>query len=396
MLFWVILLIGFSPVSRTAPAQDSKLASASVPVWQVDLRAFGYTGYKVRSFEWAGPKQVSPIFFSDPNVLVASFVTRGTISRLQRRNQAHIEQPFILNIISLDASSGKPQSRLSWPQADPRSRVVPMDNGDFIVVTPERMALYSPNSECLAELRLHTLDPSGSYWDIHLSPSRKSILIEYSASDPLPHHFAWIDTESLRQTTSWRGTSDLAATSETISDDHIAVYKESFPHPMRTQVKVLGLNGSSRVLCDMEFGCGIPAILNSDTLVLLLGHDEVKVIKTDGQQLFDDKFPYDTQSVLPPLIPSANGQRFAVPIYRPKGGWPALDISPRMMLDKIVVYDIGLCQAVYTLDEKKSKMTYSTLDGIALSSDGSELAVLADGVLKAYRIPAADAGSKDK
>lgn len=359
------------------------------------MRSLGYTGYEPKNYEWGiGPKK-RPLSFRSKDQLDVSFVTRHAIAELQHRNQKQLELPFLLNIISLDGTDGKPLSKFALPIQNPQSRVVPTDDGDFVVLSQQQISLYSPKFERLAELTLHDLSPTARFWYVEVSPSRKSILVTYDPDGLAFYHFEWIDSRTLRRTPLWTERFGSVA----ISDDHIALAKEDwFPEKQisRDQLFLRSLDGSSRLLCDSELNCGIPAILNSDTLVLWLGHDEVKVVKPDGQQLFDEKFPYDSQWAMQPFVSSANGQRFAVPIYRPKGGWPGLDISPKMMLDKIVVYDIGLRGPVYTLDEKKSKITYSTLVGMALSPDGSELAVLADGVLKAYRIPSATAPLENK
>jgi len=385
---WVaISCTTLSLASRKAFAQESRLAPASTPSWQVDLRSFGYTGYEPRNYEWPGPNTIPPIFFSSPNAVVVGFVTRHMVSGLQRRDQEHLEEPYVLHIISLDTHNGAALSVLSWPVPDPRSRVVPTDHHNFLVTTPDQMTLYSPSFKRLAELGLRTLESSGSFWVAHLSPTAKSILIEYSASDPLPHHFLWINADSLRPMASWTGTSQLVATSAAISDDSVAIYMGWFPSPVRTQVLIRRLDGATRVFCDAQRSCGTPMILNQSTLVLWMARDELKVVGLDGKELFDEKFPYQTQWIGKSFAPSASGQEFAVPVYRPKGGWPGLDISPKMTLDKVVVYGIDLRGPVYTLDEKKLKITYATLSGMALSPDGSQLALLADGILRDYRIP---------
>lgn len=159
-----------------------------------------------------------------------------------------------------------------------------------------------------------------------------------------------------------------------------------FPSPMRSQVLIRRLDGTTRLLCDAQRSCGTPVILNQSTLVLWMARDELKVVALDGKELFDEKFQYQTQWIGKSFAPSANGQEFAVPVYRPKGGWPGLDISPKLMLDKVVVYDIDLRGPMCTLDERKSKITYATLSGMALSPDGFQLALLADGILRDYRV----------
>lgn len=360
--------------------------AAQDPLWVVNLRSLGYTGYEPKNYEWGIGPAKKPLSFRNEDELDVSFVTPHAITELQHRNQKQLELPFLLNIISLGASDCKALAKFALPIANPRSRVVPTAGGNFVVMTPEQIFLYSPKFERLAELTLHDLSPTARFWHVGASPSGRSIFVIYDPDGLAFYHFEWIDPHTFRRTPLW--TERLGSVA--ISDDHIAITNDEWlsdKHTFRDRLFIRALDGSSRLLCDSRLNCGVPAILNSDSLVLLLGHDELKVIRTDGQQLFDEKLPYETQWIGGPFAPSANGQRFAVPIYRPKGGWPSLDISPKMMLDKIVVYDIGLRGPVYSLDEKKSKITSSSLAGIALSPNGSELAVLADGILKVYGTP---------
>jgi len=85
------------------------------------------------------------------------------------------------------------------------------------------------------------------------------------------------------------------------------------------------------------------------------------------------------------VLPSANGRRFALAIWAHKGGSELFDVSSHSVLRRIVVFDIPSRQWVYVLNGKRQKI--KTIAGLALSADGSLMAILTDGVVKVYRLP---------
>jgi hypothetical protein len=73
-------------------------------------------------------------------------------------------------------------------------------------------------------------------------------------------------------------------------------------------------------------------------------------------------------------------------IYRGRGGSVALDIAARYTLDRIMAYDVNGRQWVHTISAKSQDM--KDLSGLALSWDGSSLALISDdGKLRLYRLP---------
>jgi hypothetical protein len=61
------------------------------------------------------------------------------------------------------------------------------------------------------------------------------------------------------------------------------------------------------------------------------------------------------------------------------------DTGFREVLKRIEVYDIPSRRMIYSFDARKQKV--KDVSGVALSPDGSLLAVLTDGVVLVYRIP---------
>jgi hypothetical protein len=110
----------------------------------------------------------------------------------------------------------------------------------------------------------------------------------------------------------------------------------------------------------------------------------ITLVRTNGEVLFQQEF--SDRELLKWLSVSADGGRFAVAIYRGKGGSVALDIAAHYTLDRIMAFDVNARQWVYTIGAKSQGI--KDLEGLALSCDGSSLALIDDdGKLRLYRLP---------
>ena len=111
---------------------------------------------------------------------------------------------------------------------------------------------------------------------------------------------------------------------------------------------------------------------------------------TNGELIFRQEFAEKEQIKLDAglggIAVSAGGQRFAVAIYKGKGGSALLDIGTHYSLDRIMVYDLTARVWSYAVGAKKQGL--KSISGLALSPDGSLLALInQDGVLEVYRVP---------
>jgi hypothetical protein len=130
--------------------------------------------------------------------------------------------------------------------------------------------------------------------------------------------------------------------------------------------------------------CGDPEFLSNELLALWSPHEFRVVPKTGGDALLKASFR-DDEWLGSRLYPSADGKRFAVTVSAHKGGSALFDVDYHSVLKRIVVYDLPRGQAVYTLDAKQQMI--KDVSGVALSPDGTLMAILADGVVEAYQLP---------
>lgn len=114
--------------------------------------------------------------------------------------------------------------------------------------------------------------------------------------------------------------------------------------------------------------------------VLFLSGEPWKLLETDGKAVTQGaQFEGST------ALSSAGGQRFAVPFFKLTGRVAALDIGGHGELETISVYDVPFHERSYRLDVKGPKI--KELAKLALSPDGSKLAILYDQVVCVFQLP---------
>lgn len=355
----------------------------------MDAHSFGYEGYHLPR-EFPSHSVINPVTFSSDGVLIASFLTRATVTAAPHRGQPNAVLPVRLHGVFLDAATGNTLAGREWSTAYPGSvAIFGTRDGQFVVVNREHVALYSGSFKPLKELDLAT--PTGLQGDVQLievSPDRRSLLLVYLRGK---QRMNWIDASNLGTVYSW----DDPRVPSSVSDDYLAIYRDDYVRSrgFLSAVVLRNRRGGTRTVCRSWSGCGIPQFVSKEALVLY-GPHEINLVDTGGkrllaQNLADDDWITDWRS---PFRPSADGNRFAVAIWAHRGGSDILDISAHSVLKRIMVFDIPSRRWIYTLSAKKQKL--KTILGLALSPDGTLLALInQDGILEVFRLPPADPGS---
>lgn len=381
IFFWGILLtrsslgLGHKPERKAASGADS-------PVWSVDLRSVGFTGYAPKQETWGLNLRPNPLYFTDNKVLIATFITREVVTTLARRDQPGESLPLKLHGIFLDADTGKVQVSKEWPITRPRGGVVASGDGRFIVLTPGLVALYSPSLELVKDFKLSP-EQQSHLWDFHVSPTGQSILVEYHYPDS---SFQWIDAGSLQPQPAWK---DLL-THVFIFDNGLAFEQNpNLTSGVSHKVLIRPRDGPERTICRVLTGqvnssCGDPEFVSDDVLALTMPHGLTLVPKSGGDVLLKASFR-DDEWLGHPLHPSADGKRFAATLWEHKGGSALLDIGFHSVLKRIEIYNLPNPHPIYTLDAKQRKI--KDVSGVALSPDGYLMAILTDGVVEVYQIP---------
>jgi hypothetical protein len=138
---------------------------------------------------------------------------------------------------------------------------------------------------------------------------------------------------------------------------------------------------------DNDFRLQPILFVNEDTLVM--GWNKMEVATVDGTQLFRVELP-KKQSV-EGAVTSIGGERFAVIEDRERGlTSKPLDIDAFPSNDRAVVYSIPEHRAIYSVKVKGTSPwpPWEThVNQLALSPDGTLLAVITDATLAVYRLP---------
>jgi hypothetical protein len=375
--------------------QDSKTASGPEgPAWSVDLRSVGFAGFAPKQEQWGLHLRPNPLCFTENSVLSATFITREDVTTLARRDQPGEGLPLRLHGIFLDAAAGKVRATKEWSITRPRGGIIAAGDGKFSVLTPATITLYSPSLEVLKELKLSS-EQQSHLWDLHVSPLGKSILVEYHYPEAT---YQWLDYDSLQpQDAVWSKSMPVLSISE---DKEIASFRDTYVKEKGGNVFeafIQPRNGSERTVCRVLTGrgvdCGELQFFSNDVLALWMPHGVSVVPKTGGEALLKASFRED-EWLGRPLYPSMDGKRFAVTIWAHKGGSAFFDIDYHNILKRIVIYDLPTRKEVYTLDAKQQKI--KDVSGVALSPNGSLLAVLTDGVVQAYQLPLEHTDTMDR
>ncbi len=355
------------------------------PVWKFDLRSVGFTGFAPKQEQWGLNLRLNPVCFISNDTLIATFITQEDVTTLARRDQPGELLPLRLHGIFLDASTGQVRNTKEWSITRPRGGIIAASEGQFAVLTPGIIALYSPKFDELKKLRLSS-EQQSHLWDLYPSPSGKSLLADYHYPEAL---YQWIDVKSLQAQPTWKdGRLPLAVS---ISDGELAFLRSQFLKSESVyvnQVIVKSRNGPERAVCRVIAGqgdsCGIPQFLSNEMLALSMPHGLSVLPKTGGDALLKTTLR-DDEWLGRSLYPSSDGRRFAVTVWSHKGGSALLDIDYHSVLKRIEIYDVPNPHPVYALDAKQQRI--KDVSGVALSPDGSLMAILTDGVVELYRVP---------
>lgn len=354
------------------------------PVWRLNVAGLGYVPWGVREGVAHGPS-IGQICFTSDDRLVVAFVSHTVPKPLPHRGQADASSSMQIDSLFVDTKTGQLQTKREWPTTSGMSRISPATRGKFVVITPDKLVLYSPALEPVRELGLPIgADGTTGYWGAEPSPAGKYLLVWYDPRGSDDRLVELVDTETLQVvrpwTHNWLGSPFDGG---------------NFFEIDRTGIPVIGPPGGPSVPFrpPWDAGCRPSSYfpVNDQTI---FGSTMVSIDRwcyslatTDRQLVFSERF--GEKEIVRSLSVSAGGRRFALAVYRGKGGSWAFDIPARYSLNRIMVYDIPSRKWVYTLDGKKQGI--KSISGLALSPDGSLLALIdQEGILEVYRLPPAD------
>ena len=350
--------------------------------WSADLRAVvgsAPLGLIVGRRHQTVLQPMTSLWFIDNNTVVATFVTSEGKVGLSRHDRSDPNLPVQLRAIFLDASNGRVMSTQAWPSESRFAGIVATNGGSFITQRGVVLTRYSPDAQEVGRLSLPPIQQDLLGWAAHTSPTGRNILFGiHNLHTRDQTSWVWVDASSLEVVRSW---TDAQSGSVGISDNSISMIACSFyPYRCDPSVELRSLATEWKTIAPIDRRPqSSPRFVNDDT-IFISGHPW-KLLQTDGTTVFTESAPFEGSMA----IRSASGQRFMVPFFQSKGGFPALDISAHGELKTIAVYDAPFHTRSYKL--KMIGPTIKDDTQFALSPDGSLLAILYDESIYLFHLP---------
>jgi hypothetical protein len=348
-----IIVIVFAAGLCVAAANDLTEQSAK-PLWTLDLHANGYSSdpYKVHS----APTAMRQIAFGSQGELVV-------INDAGVCGKSNPVTAFVI-----DANSGKLVKKTNWV-SNCWPYIFATAQGHYAVVTNAGMAVYSQGLADVITSRGDAAAERGS--------SDGRVL---GAWKQLPGQAVnyLIDADTLRST----GMEVANRNVDAVSANSIAYIVSRMGSP--NQVLIL-TNGKSTQL-EYETKCGLvqTQFVSSDVLAIF-GCNRVTVINAAGVELFSEQnVGYPGSSRI--ATASRNGKRFA---FRQAVGESSEDGPDKIVAERITVFDVEAHKGVLriSIERLRGLASPAHASGIALSPDGTLLAVDSEGVTEVFRVP---------
>jgi hypothetical protein len=341
----LVAMVAFLIPGCQLPTTHSEMQSVDMEVWRTDLRNSGHNWNALHT----------PAFFQATRQIAfgssAELVVAKDSGPFGKPNEVH---GFVL-----DAKSGKILSEARWISGS-WPFLFATANGKYAVVTEAGMALYSEGLQSIITAGTHTADkvsPDGRY---------------FSATESIPGHGVtiFIDAETLKPS----GTQFQDIYVWSIANNRVAY------SAFRGEKGVVLVKDSTKQVLEYETDCKYvrPNFITSDSLAVL-GCERLDVVSLTSGKTFTSALT-GADAFLAAV--SRDGNRFAVIQAFTRPGDP-----PSLSLERFTVFDVARRKPVFAADISDLKgSTTGASSGVALSPDGSSLAINSAGVVRLYAL----------
>jgi hypothetical protein len=332
----VILSCAHIGSAVTSDAMHGQIQEAGDPVWTVDLRGHGYEVYSDGQAPQGSDKDLA--FRDNGEMVVLGYTSK-------------------VRAFVIDTQSGRVVRTRDWIRRGD-SAVFATSEGNYAVLDGGTI-LYGP----------------GLVDEVFRSPHFVSMV------SPNGRRFA-------ARTNPVRGTVWIAIDADTLAESGTLphFYDGTLAEQSTAQVVLRAGQGPSVEIATMDktpamyqpnWGKGRPYFVSENVLVVR-GPERFDVITIDGQRLFTEPGGWNDGTH---ISTSRDGRRMAVTRERYSGHWQLLKS------EQVTVFDLEAKRAIWTVKNKEMKGSFSDHSGIALSPDGSLLAIHSRGIVKIFRVP---------
>jgi hypothetical protein len=391
----VIMATTFIASSPAAPPQSAAPSpTKNRPFVDVDLHKFAGGNWNQSNDDKAGATSRSAIEFADSTSLIWEWTTRDNPPP-PVKNDAPIQlQPAHHHAVLLDAITGHEKATHDFyvPLHSVYFRTV--RDGHYLTCIDNKIRLFSPEFELLREVVLappFICTGSAYFSGSGISPSGRSVLVSSMSVQERPSEI--LDTRTLNAVSTANEGKLVTITS--ISDHWLVGL---CGNPWEVCVRKLDGSWQAFSFTGPEYQTrtrvlGRAYFVNDDT-ILICRLTEMAVTNVNGSVLFRANLPKDRscENSLPAV--ASEGGRFALMENRRLRSNEFLDVGTFWTDDEVLVYDVSERRAIFTVKIKGVSPWPSSIkhyNEFALSPDGTRLAVVSDGILKIYELPARSA-----
>lgn len=366
LLLFVVPLVSAQTKSQPIEPEPSR----DRPLLEIDLRKYGYEPHG----NGARMEPLSLAFTQSNDLLVAWTTTDESQSKKEIRSTTPI--PSHLHGLIVDPRTGQKERGGEWPSRYLHASITPVGKDMFLICARDEIQLLSHDFVTVQD---QVLSPPNTCQGMRISPNR------HSFSTRTGTEYNLIDAESFQPVAEWSSKEaiDVHFTDSLlvgVCRPDIGLCIRRFDQDWQP-LRAVGVLQRPQAL-----GHQGTAFVNDSTLAIA-NAGEMTVVTLEGAMLFRVNLPKKFSFAR--IATSTDGNRFAY-IETKLRGSKALDMYSNLD-DHVVVYDLGPKTAVYARKVNGGSLwipPFEHRNQIALSSDGALLAILDNGILEVYSLPA--------
>ena len=370
----LFLLFVVPPVSGQTNSQPTEPEpSRDHALLKIDVRQFGYKPPGIEH-----PDRLSLAFTESRDILVAWTTLDDPHSKKTLRSNAPV--PSHLHALVFDVRTGQKRHGGEWPSRYLEASITPAGKENFLICAGDEIRLLSSD---FTTVRDKILSAPTDCRRMRVSPSRRSFSFSTATKSGADNNL--IDAASFQSLAEWSSHeaidvhfTDTMLVGACVPDFDLCI--REFNQPWQP-FHVDGIKQNLRT-----YGKLGPTFVNDTTLSTADG-GKMAVVTLERGILINVNLP--KKFSFAQIATSTGGQRFAY-VDTEERGSRALDMSSTFD-DHVVVYDLAQKNAIYTrkLDGGSPWIPpFERRNRIALSADGTLLAISVDGIIEIYQLPA--------
>lgn len=372
-------------LSNPLAATPTTSASKPNPVWEVNLKVYGFRTFR-RGF--VNDYGSSASLACTSGTVAVAFDSMGDYIGNSVTGQSQWSGSWYIVVLFFARDSAKLLAKKSW-LGDLRSELFATPGGNFILhlerleatrqgrrLPPGALILLSPLGEELKRVDL-PLDPNKrhEWWEVQASPSGQSLLLMHHLENLRQYQF--YNSDTLEPRSAWTEAGDIPNRVISISDHQIL---RTSTMKGEWRVYLGGSESVGREIVEDSRVSGVPRFLSDDFLIMTRRNPiQIGILKPPGEQVLLYREPtagphnWSDQPVV-----SANGVHFAAEI----------DVGPESLFSKphafIYIWKVTEPVPVQILQTSPPSVWGSMM---TLSPEGDYLVIINKAKLCLLRVP---------